>query len=77
MDINDIHTLFLKCNSVSIDTRKIGANSLFIAIKGDNFDANTFAEEALIKGASYVLIDNKDYLSYLVFWDKKRQPSSL
>lgn len=61
MDIKDIHNLFLKCNSVSIDTRKIGANSLFIAIKGDNFDANTFAEEALIKGASYVLIDNKDY----------------
>jgi len=61
MDINYIHSLFLKCNSVSIDTRKIGSNSFFVAIKGDNFDANTFAKEALEKGASYVLIDNKDY----------------
>lgn len=61
MDINYIHNLFLKCNSVSIDTRKIGVNSFFVAIKGDNFDANTFAKEALDKGASYVLIDNKDY----------------
>nr|WP_315258524.1 UDP-N-acetylmuramoyl-tripeptide--D-alanyl-D-alanine ligase [uncultured Flavobacterium sp.] len=61
MDINYIHSLFLKCSSVSIDTRKIGQNSFFVAIKGENFDANTFAKEALEKGASYVLIDNKDY----------------
>jgi len=61
MDISYIHNLFLKCNSVSIDTRKIESNSLFIAIKGENFDANTFAKEALEKGASYVLIDNQDY----------------
>ena len=61
MNIAYIHSLFLKCNSVSIDTRKIQPNSLFIAIKGENFDANTFAKEALEKGASYVIIDNQDY----------------
>ncbi len=61
MDISYIHSLFLKCNSVSTDTRKIEPNSLFIALKGDNFDANTFAKEALEKGASYVLIDNYNY----------------
>lgn len=61
MDISNIHSLFLKCSSVSIDTRKIEANSLFFAIKGENFDANTFAQEALEKGASYVIIDNENY----------------
>lgn len=61
MDIVNIHSLFLKCNSVSIDTRKIEPNSFFVAIKGENFDANTFAKEALEKGASYVIIDNKDF----------------
>ncbi|MFV8326621.1 UDP-N-acetylmuramoyl-tripeptide--D-alanyl-D-alanine ligase [Flavobacterium sp. ZS1P14] len=61
MDINYIHSLFLKCKSVSIDTRKIVPDSLFVAIKGDRFDANTFAIEALEKGASYVIIDNKEY----------------
>jgi UDP-N-acetylmuramoyl-tripeptide--D-alanyl-D-alanine ligase len=61
MDIAYIHSLFLKCESVSIDTRKIEADSLFVAIKGENFDANTFAEEALEKGAAYVIIDNNDY----------------
>lgn len=61
MDISYIHNLFLQCNSVSIDTRKIESNSLFVAIKGDNFDANTFAKEALEKGASFVIIDNENY----------------
>ncbi len=61
MDIAKIHALFLKCQSVSIDTRKIQPNSFFVAIKGDNFDANIFAKEALEKGASYVVIDNSDY----------------
>ena len=61
MDINYIHSLFLKCSSVSIDTRKIELNSLFVAIKGDRFDANIFTKEALEKGASYVVIDDESY----------------
>jgi len=61
MDIKSIHDYFLKCNSVSIDTRKIEPGSMFVAIKGENFDANTFAKEALEKGASFVIIDNSDY----------------
>jgi UDP-N-acetylmuramoyl-tripeptide--D-alanyl-D-alanine ligase len=61
MDISYIHNLFLKCKSISIDTRKIQAQTMFVAIKGENFDANTFAKEALEKGALYVIIDNKDF----------------
>jgi UDP-N-acetylmuramoyl-tripeptide--D-alanyl-D-alanine ligase len=61
MNIPFIHSLFLQCIAVSIDTRKIQPKSLFVAIKGDNFDANTFAKEALEKGASYVIIDNATY----------------
>ena len=61
MDIKIIHNYFLKCKSISIDTRKIEAGSFFVAIKGDNFDANTFAKEALEKGAFFVIIDNPDY----------------
>ena len=61
MDIKYIHALFLKCDGVSIDTRKIQKNSFFVAIKGERFDANTFAKEALEKGASYVIIDNSNY----------------
>jgi UDP-N-acetylmuramoyl-tripeptide--D-alanyl-D-alanine ligase len=59
--IAEIHTLFLKTSSISIDTRKIEKDCLFVALKGENFDANTFTKEALEKGAKYVIIDNKDY----------------
>lgn len=61
MDIAQIHARFLECSSISIDTRKIEKKSFFVALKGNTFDANTFAKEALEKGASYVLIDNKEH----------------
>lgn len=62
MNIKEIHGLFLKCRSLSIDTRKIEKGSMFFAIKGENFDANTFAQEALDRGALFVVIDNPSYL---------------
>ena len=62
MNIKEIHDLFLKCKSLSIDTRKIEKDSMFFAIKGENFDANTFAQEALERGALFVVIDNPSYL---------------
>lgn len=61
MTIQDIHTLFLQTSGIAIDTRKISQDSFFVAIKGERFDANTFAAEALVKGAKYVLIDNEAY----------------
>ena len=63
MDIKNLYQHFLQCKTVATDTRKIEPGSLFIALKGDNFDANTFAEEALAKGATFVIIDNPDYKS--------------
>ena len=47
--------------SISTDTRSIKKNSLFIAIKGENFDGNDFVEEAITKGALYALADKKKY----------------
>ena len=60
--INKLHSLFINCSSVSTDTRKIEPNCIFFALRGDNFDANTFTKEALEKGAKYVVIDNPTYL---------------
>ena len=61
MEISEIHKLFLKCSSISIDTRTIEKNSMFVAIKGENFDANTFAKDALKKGSLCVIIDNLEF----------------
>lgn len=61
MKINQLHLLFLKCKAVSTDTRKIKPDSLFFALKGENFNGNTFAKKALEAGAKYVVIDEKEY----------------
>jgi len=61
MKIENIYLKFLECSCVSTDTRKIEKNSIFFALKGDNFNANTFTKEALEKGAKYVVIDNPKY----------------
>ena len=63
MNIEEIYQCFLQCDNVSIDTRKIELNSLFIALKGDNYDANIFAAEAIKKGALFVIIDDKKYFT--------------
>lgn len=48
------------CESIGIDSRNISKNQLFIAIKGERFDGNTYAEEALKQGAVAVLISNEN-----------------
>ncbi|MBU2938443.1 UDP-N-acetylmuramoyl-tripeptide--D-alanyl-D-alanine ligase [Lacinutrix sp. C3R15] len=57
MEIAELHKLFLQSNKVSTDTRKIEKDSIFFALKGDNFNGNTFAAQALENGAKYVVID--------------------
>ena len=47
--------------SISTDTRLLKKNSLFIAIKGENFDGNDFVDEALSKGSNIIIADNKRF----------------
>src|SRR5690606_28485496 len=61
MNIPSLHQLFLKSSGVSTDTRKIFQNSLFFALKGENFNGNLFAQEALDKGAFKIIIDEEDF----------------
>ena len=48
--------------SISIDTRIIKKNALFIAINGINFNGNDFVEDAFKKGASIAIVDDKRFL---------------
>jgi UDP-N-acetylmuramoyl-tripeptide--D-alanyl-D-alanine ligase len=52
---------YLQHPAITTDTRKIAAGSLFFALKGDKFDANTFAKQAIEAGAAYAVIDNAEY----------------
>ena len=61
MNIKQLYQKFLKCNSIiDIDSRSISKGSIFFAIKGENFDGNKFANEALDKGAKMAVIDSDD-----------------
>lgn len=53
--------LFYQSNGVCTDTRKIEKDCLFICLRGDNFNGNTFAEEALNHGAKFVIVDQKEF----------------
>lgn len=61
MDIAKLHHTFLQFPDVCTDTRKITDQCLFFALKGDNFNGNDYAEEALNKGASYAIVDERKY----------------
>lgn len=52
---------FKDVTSVSIDTRMLKKNSLFIAIKGEKFDGHNFINTAIKKGATVIMI-NKSFL---------------
>ncbi|TDQ09504.1 UDP-N-acetylmuramoyl-tripeptide--D-alanyl-D-alanine ligase [Pedobacter metabolipauper] len=60
-DIKVLYEHYLENRIICTDTRTITDGCLFFALKGENFDANTFAENALVNGAAYVIIDNQDY----------------
>ena len=57
---DQLYKKFLESSGVSTDTRKIEPNSIFFALKGENFDANNFAAAALKNGAKYTVVDNAE-----------------
>ena len=61
MNIQQLHSVFLKSNSVCTDTRKIEQNDLYFALKGENFNGNTFAKNAIENGALFAIIDEPEF----------------
>ncbi|SEB70260.1 UDP-N-acetylmuramoyl-tripeptide--D-alanyl-D-alanine ligase [Tenacibaculum sp. MAR_2009_124] len=62
MNVKDIYKLYADSYLVDTDTRTIREGSVFFALKGENFNGNRFAQEALKKGARYAIIDEKEYI---------------
>lgn len=61
VEITDLYKLYLQHPSVQTDTRKIKSGDIYFALSGPNFDGNTFAAEALAKGAAYSVVDKAGY----------------
>ena len=61
MTTEQLYKIYLKNPQICTDTRKITASCLFFALKGDNFDGNKFAQQAIESGAAYAIIDDTEY----------------
>ena len=56
--VEEIYRLYIKFPRISTDSRNVIPDSIFFAVKGDHFDGNQFAAEALDKGAACSIIDD-------------------
>lgn len=61
MNIPSLYELYLRNPSVQTDTRKLQPGDLFFALKGDNFNGNKFAQQAIDAGAVCAIIDEAAY----------------
>ena len=61
MEISNLYQLFRQHPVVTTDSRNIPSDSIFFALKGDNFNGNSFALEALSKGAALAVIDTPEF----------------
>ena len=58
----ELYNIFNQCTGVTTDSRKVSQGVLFVALRGENFDGNRFAIQALKDGAAYAVIDNPELL---------------
>ena len=61
--ITELYTIFKQYPVVSTDSRNITPNCIFFALKGDNFNGNIYAQDALKKGAAYAIVDEEAHVS--------------
>ncbi len=58
MVIRELYDRYLECGGrVSTDTRTLKGGEMFIALRGENYDGNTYAQAALEAGASCAVVD--------------------
>ena len=57
----NLYEIFHRHPNVTTDSRNCPKGSLFFALKGEKFNANTFAATALENGCSYAIVDEAEY----------------
>lgn len=60
MNLTQLHDYYKDTSGVVTDSRKLIQNCFFIALRGENFDGNQFAETAIAQGAKYALVDRPE-----------------
>ena len=61
MKITELYKIYLNHPIISTDSRNIKKDSIFISLKGDNFNGNKYAEQAIKNGSKYAIIDDSSF----------------
>lgn len=61
MSIEELYRICKASAGVTTDTRNIKEGCVFFALKGEKFNGNTFAEEALTRGAAWSVVDEAEW----------------
>ncbi|MBT8271200.1 MAG: UDP-N-acetylmuramoyl-tripeptide--D-alanyl-D-alanine ligase [Bacteroidia bacterium] len=59
MNIEELHRHFISSDSACTDTRKLSANCMFFALRGENFNGNRYAAKAIKLGAKFAVVDEQ------------------
>ncbi|MBQ1670118.1 MAG: UDP-N-acetylmuramoyl-tripeptide--D-alanyl-D-alanine ligase, partial [Prevotella sp.] len=62
MDIKELYKLYQQHPCITTDSRDCPKGSIFLALKGESFDGNKFAIQALEKGCAYAIIDEPEIM---------------
>ena len=60
MDIKELYNIYRQHPCITTDSRDCPEGSIFLALKGDSFDGNQFAAQALEKGCARAIVDEKE-----------------
>ncbi len=63
MSIKELYRIFLDFPFITTDSRKVVKDSLFFALRGEQFDGNKYAGQALERGCSFAVVDDKDTIA--------------
>ena len=61
MKIAELYEIYKQHPVVATDSRKCPQGALFFALKGDSFNGNAFAAQALEQGCVYAIVDEAEY----------------
>lgn len=61
MKIEALYELFLASEGITTDTRNLKKGAIFFALKGESFNGNQFAEQAIAEGCKLAIVDEEEF----------------
>lgn len=63
MTTEELYSIFKEYRTITTDSRKCVRDSIFFALKGENFNGNKFASQALSEGCAYAVVDEQEFVT--------------